>query len=267
MFGEKQLPLIEGSEKYYEVPLSNVNLLASALPAYHIAMAEFVLKQNSFFTENKPTDRAILGGFFPSQENIRAARHIAAIAHLSPEQCLYLDINKEPAEILTPEQRTRFHQVNLADLQTLVTTDGEPVIPEGSVKVIILDHVTEFMDDATLAKFFETLSKILAPDGVALMSTIQIVNRAELLVEKLKAFFIMKVKTFTRTQKQWQAAVEAQLQTSAVLDFTLEKQYRQLFILSKKGSVYPTSTMYGHLNEAEFNRTSIQISNSTPIEK
>lgn len=244
----------KGAERYYrhtDIEMS-MNLFESALPAYWYVLEEFVKFENPKFSQNTPEGLCILGGFYPSRRNVEALHSLAAAATMSPNQCLYLDINEEPAQVLNDDEKIRFHQVNLSELQKLLTAEGQPVIPEGSVKLIVLDHVTEFMDDESLAKFFQNLSKILTPDGVALMSTVDVISLYEKIWRRIRNFLTMGAGTHIRRQSEWQSVITLHLDNPCVFSFPLGQEYRKLYVLSKNGSPYGTGTVMNNWGEDEF---------------
>jgi len=242
---------IEGSETYYKVSERQMNTFAAAYPAYHFVVQNFLLDHPDF-QQTEPGQLCVLGGFFPNHANIDATHALAATVGLPPAQCRYLDINPDPARILSKDEQTRFHQVDLSKLVEAQTAEGELLIPEGSVKLMILDHVTEFMDEQTLASFFENLSRVLAPDGVALMSTVEVVNTFEQIWEKLRGMFVMKTKIYTKSEQEWKTALEPYLSNPAVLSFPLGRSDRKLFVLSQKGAYGSSQTLYARLLKDEF---------------
>lgn len=250
---------IEGSRKYYEVTEQAMNLFASAYPAYHYLLKNFLLQAHPEFEQPNPDLLCVLGGFFPHHSNIEATHALAAEVGISPAQCRYLDINPDPAAVLTDDERTRFHQLDLSKMAEAQTAEGLPLIAEGSVKLMILDHVTEFMDDETLARFFENLSKVLAPDGVALMSTVEAIGKLEQFWEKVKGMFVMKTKLYVRSEQQWRTALEHYLSNPAVLSFPLGNSDRKLYLLSRQNSQYGAVTLRSSLVEEEFDAYTFKL--------
>lgn len=246
------IPSIEGSERYYRVPDTVMNLFSAAYPAYDFVVKQFVQQKNPTFSEPSPHQHCVLGGFYPDHSNIEATHKLAALAGLQPEHCLYLDINPQPASILSEAEQQRFHQVDLARLLDAKTDEGTPLIPEGSIKLLILDHVTEFMDDPQLDAFFKNLSLLLAPDGVALMQTVEVANRAEKLFQKLKRILVMKTRVYIRTRPEWRKAITAHLAASARFSFPLGNEDRELYVLSKTDSVYGNDLLKSNWIEEEF---------------
>jgi hypothetical protein len=246
------IPHIEGSEAYYQVTERTMNTFSAAYPAYRFVIEKFVLYANPEFNQAKPEEVCILGGFYPSHANIEKTHELAATVGINSEHCHYVDLNPEPARILSATELTRFHQVDLSKLADAKTPEGQPLIAEGSVKLIILDHVTEFMDDETLLRFFETLSRLLAPDGVALMSTVEVINPFEQLWQRVKGIMVMKTQAYVRREKQWRKAFQQHLANPAVLNFPLDKEDRRMYVLTKQDSIYGAETGRKSLLEDEY---------------
>lgn len=228
---------IEGSARYYQT--KEMHLFASAVVAYKFVLENVVKRANEAFTAVKPSDVSILGGFFPNRRNIDEFDKLSAGISVPTEQVRYFDFNAEPASILTDEERQRFHQMNLKDIATATGEDAEPIVKPETVKMIALDHVTEFMDEATIEEFFKGLSTVLAPDGVALMAVVKVKNK---LWHRFRAKMIMGVENHPRTIEEWQQLAKKHLKVSMKVQYPIDNRRGVMFVLTRQDSPYPENT-------------------------
>lgn len=231
---------IEGSRRYYEVKDKHMHLFSNSAVAYRFVTDELVRAVHPEFTQVTPDNVCVLGGFFPNRKNIERFHQLAAENNLPIEQCVYVDFNAEPVQILDDAEASRFHQINLKDIATVTNEQGELLFKPGSVKFIVLDYVTEFMDQTTLNSFFAGLSTVLAPDGVALMSVIETPGKLAQFWHKIRARISMGVQTFPRSPQEWFDAASAQnLKTPFILSYKVDTRDGQLFVISRADAPYP----------------------------
>ncbi len=230
-------PKIENSADYFKT--KEMHLFGKVEIAYRYLIDKVIKPFNPEFEKQSPDQLCILGGFFPARENIEGFQKLAQFIQFPTDQLRYFDFNDEPATILKPEEKNLFRKIDLKNIAT-AEQNGEVMVPPNSVKMIVLDHVTEFMDDTALTEFLTGLSEVLADDGVALMAVVKL--RAKFW-HKFKARIGMGVSSFPRTLREWQEAVQPHLKISYRANYSIGERTATLFMLSKKSSPYPEETI------------------------
>lgn len=217
-----------------------MHLFAQNALVYRFVTDKLVRAAHPEFTQVTPDSVCVLGGFFPNRRNIDSFHDLAAQNNLPQEQCVYVDFNVAPIKILNESEAGRFHQINLRDIATATNEQGEIIFKPGSIKFIVLDFVTEFMDEETLASFFAGLSTVLAPDGVALMSVVETPGKLAKLWHTVRGRLSMGVQTFPRSPQEWFDAANMQnLKIPFILSHKIERRNAQLFVLSRADAPYP----------------------------
>ncbi len=249
---------IEGSSRYYQT--REMHTFAAISVVYNYVMDRIATHINTDFRQILPTEISILGGFFSDKKNIEEFNKLSKRNAFADKQLRYLDLNSEPAKILSPEEKELFYQVNLKDIATKKGEDSEPIVQPETVKMIVLDHVTEFMDDDTLKEFFDALTTVLSKDGVALMAVVKVKVK---LFHKIMSKFKMGVQTYPRTPEEWQNLAEEKLKISLQLMYPIDSRDGILFVLSRKDSPYPSDTTSYEVGNSDLRSYSLKLYNES----
>ncbi len=169
---------ILGSRSYYDTrQVPQVETLASNLVLYQYMLWQLSnLRERAGTPEQPPAaqERAVLGGFYPVRDSIEAFQQLATSLGLTLDQLRYLDINEQPRGVLSTDELPNFVRADLSQLDKITDTEGAAVFPPGSVRLLVLDYTTHFMKPDKLATFLGAVHTVLAPDGVCMLTTTQL---------------------------------------------------------------------------------------------
>jgi len=237
---------IKDSKSYYEIENGEMVTFASIKLVYQYAR-DIISRDKQPVPERPPDSKqqvAVLGGFYSDCKNIIAFHELMAELDLRP---LYLDINAQPGEILSPEQRANFHQMDLSNIATETVaikrinestgeeeTTQERLIEDNSIRMMVMDYTTLFMDTAQIEKLFAGLKATLAEDGVCLMT----VNKPSL-IQWMRMKFVMGLRTTMRSIKEWKALAEKDLHVTTSIDFMSSGRTKcTLMVITQKDNPY-----------------------------
>ncbi|MCX7996807.1 MAG: class I SAM-dependent methyltransferase [Patescibacteria group bacterium] len=219
------------------------------------------VKQNPRLRDKPDRGLYVLGGFFPARDNIDAFHELTCVLDPKhgPERSYYVDMNPQPASVLTTDEQKRFRQAKLENIASY--------FPNESVDLIVLDHIMQFLDEKALEEALKNIAAILSPDGVALMT---MMNPIFTPLERILRSREMKVPVYPRKQKLVERALEGKVKLvdGSVYPIFLSAATGTIYTFARNDSIYePFDGRYAMYDLDWLRHQAIRESNATPLQQ